>query len=287
MKLVQPLKREPSGGTATLTIRSSSIESFDLLLPFDRGSPPAVGGGFGSVALSIPLGLLGLMFGRPGPPLSRAISSRCAATVRRNSETSSNSFTTKLFRAACESPSRSAGGNIPTVNPTRDLLGIVYSYRRHKFCRSYEIPWAAEQGNEFAGTGKSFAKISECTELEQRIRELAPEATGVCTSGQSRAPASRAEQRELPAAATVTRSPRRICIKRGDRFHPLQRAALAMEAEAGDLLRHPPSHGPRARVGNDETQLAQPPCAPPPPDHFHPFGWRRHGGHPNLGHWAK
>src|ERR1700676_4808567 len=37
--------------------------------------PPA---GFGSVAFSMPLGL---MFGRPDPPLSRAISSRCDATV--------------------------------------------------------------------------------------------------------------------------------------------------------------------------------------------------------------
>jgi hypothetical protein len=47
-----------------------------------------------AVACSMPLGLLfGLIFGRPGPPLSRAISSRCAATVRRKSATSSNSFT--------------------------------------------------------------------------------------------------------------------------------------------------------------------------------------------------
>ena len=73
----------------------------------------------------IPLGLLGLMSGRPGPPFSRAISSRCAATVRRGSATSSNSFSTKLFRSACERPSRSAGGDIPTVNPTRDALRIL------------------------------------------------------------------------------------------------------------------------------------------------------------------
>jgi hypothetical protein len=39
------------------------------------------------------------MFGRPGPPLSRAISSRCAATVRRSSVPSSNSFGTKLFKS--------------------------------------------------------------------------------------------------------------------------------------------------------------------------------------------
>ena len=44
----------------------------DVLLPFWRGSPPA-SDCFGSVALSMPLGLI---FGRPDPPLSRAISSR-------------------------------------------------------------------------------------------------------------------------------------------------------------------------------------------------------------------
>src|SRR6516164_8150482 len=41
--------------------------SFDVLLPFLRGSSPAFGGAFGSVAFSMPLGLI---FGRPGPPLS-------------------------------------------------------------------------------------------------------------------------------------------------------------------------------------------------------------------------
>ena len=83
------------------------------------GSLPVGGGGLGSVALSMPLGLI---FGRPGPPLSRAISSRCAATVRRNSAASSSSFSTKLFRSACDRPSRSVGGNIPRTNPTRALL---------------------------------------------------------------------------------------------------------------------------------------------------------------------
>jgi hypothetical protein len=38
----------------------------------------------GSVAFSIPLGLFGLMSGRPGPPLRRAISSRSAATQQRS-----------------------------------------------------------------------------------------------------------------------------------------------------------------------------------------------------------
>jgi hypothetical protein len=94
----------------------------DVLLPFRRVSPPAVRGVFGSVALSIPLGL---MFGRPGPPLRRVISSRCAATVRRSSATSSNSFSTKLFKSPGEKSSRSAGGTIPTRNLTRASLGIL------------------------------------------------------------------------------------------------------------------------------------------------------------------
>ena len=63
----------------------------------------------GSVACSMPLGL---MFGRPGPPFSRAISSRSAATIRCSSTISSHCFTTKLFSSACDRPSRSPGGAI-------------------------------------------------------------------------------------------------------------------------------------------------------------------------------
>jgi pimeloyl-ACP methyl ester carboxylesterase len=43
---------------------------------------------------------LGFRFGRPGPPLSRAISSRNAATSRCNSTICSHCLTTKLFRSA-------------------------------------------------------------------------------------------------------------------------------------------------------------------------------------------
>jgi hypothetical protein len=135
-KFVYAFKREPCGGAVTLTVRSSSIDSFDVLLPFRCGSPPALGGSLGSVALSIPLGL---MFGLPDPSLSRAISSRCAATVRRSSATSSNSFSTKLFKSPAEKSSRSAG-DIPRMNLTRPVLGIVKSYRTHEFCPSYDLP---------------------------------------------------------------------------------------------------------------------------------------------------
>jgi hypothetical protein len=57
---------------AALTIFSSWIVSFDLVLP--RLPPPSPAGlsGFGSVAFSMPLGLI---FGRRGPPFRRAISS--------------------------------------------------------------------------------------------------------------------------------------------------------------------------------------------------------------------
>ena len=44
--------------------------------PRGRFRPPEVPGGFGSVSRSMPLGF---SFGRPGPPLSLAISSRSAA----------------------------------------------------------------------------------------------------------------------------------------------------------------------------------------------------------------
>ena len=57
----------------------------------------------------------------------RNSSSRCAATVRRRSATSSNSFTTKLFRSVGERRSRSAGSDIPRMNLTRAVLEIVYS----------------------------------------------------------------------------------------------------------------------------------------------------------------
>ena len=67
-KSVWPFKREPCGGAATLTIRSSWIDSFDRVLPRPRRCPPERSGGFGSVALSMPLGLI---FGRPDPAFER------------------------------------------------------------------------------------------------------------------------------------------------------------------------------------------------------------------------
>jgi hypothetical protein len=85
---------EPLGGAATLAIRSSLIVSFERVQPLGGFLPF---GGFGSVLRSM---LLGLMLGRPGPPLSRAISLRWAATVLRSSATSANSSSTKSFSSA-------------------------------------------------------------------------------------------------------------------------------------------------------------------------------------------
>jgi hypothetical protein len=117
------LKREPGGGAVSLTLRSSSIDNFERVLARRRRSWPEPPAGFGSVACSMPLGLLfGLMFGRPGPPLSRAISSRWAATVLSSAATFSKSFRTKSFSSAGVRPSISSGGGMPTKNPTRAAL---------------------------------------------------------------------------------------------------------------------------------------------------------------------
>jgi hypothetical protein len=88
--------------------------------------PPRRGGfdgGAGRLAFSIPLGLPGLMSGRPLRPFSRAISSRCSMTVRLRSATRSISFTTRVFNSAFGSDSMSAGGDIPKANPKSRRLG--------------------------------------------------------------------------------------------------------------------------------------------------------------------
>src|SRR5215468_7727983 len=59
------------------------------------------------------------------PPFSRAISSACAAIVRRNAATCSNRATTKFLSSVCERSSQFAGGTIPRMNPTRWTKGIL------------------------------------------------------------------------------------------------------------------------------------------------------------------
>jgi hypothetical protein len=57
-------------------LRTSSIDSFERVLPRRRSFE--LPGGFGLLACSMPLGLI---FGRGGPPLSRAISSSAAQSL--------------------------------------------------------------------------------------------------------------------------------------------------------------------------------------------------------------
>src|SRR3954465_800998 len=66
-------------------------------------------GGFGSLAFSIPLGF---RTGRPFSPLSRAISSRWAATVCSRAATLPSNSMTRAFSSVGESASRSPGGAI-------------------------------------------------------------------------------------------------------------------------------------------------------------------------------
>src|SRR3954470_19686086 len=66
-------------------------------------------GGFGSLAVSIPLGLSA---GRPFSPLSRAISAHWAATVCSSAAPLPSSSITSAFSSVGESASRSPGGAI-------------------------------------------------------------------------------------------------------------------------------------------------------------------------------
>ena len=99
------------------TARNRSLED-PVLVDDPPGSPAATASrrlrdGAGRLAFSIPLGLPGLRVGRPLRPFSRAISSRCAMTVRLRSATRSISSTTRAFSAAFGSDSISEGGDIP------------------------------------------------------------------------------------------------------------------------------------------------------------------------------
>src|ERR1700722_10055101 len=102
------------------------------------GPQPRRGGvhGFEGFAFALPLGLLGLMSGRPFKPFNRAISSRCAITVRLRSETRPNNSTTSAFNSGAERPSMSGGG-MPTRNQNPTDLGIPIIPARPDFCPCY------------------------------------------------------------------------------------------------------------------------------------------------------
>jgi hypothetical protein len=56
----------------------------------------------------------------------------------------------------------------------------------------------------------------------------------------------------------VTKSPRRIGVKLRNRFDPFQRIALAIQIEAGDLLRNPSSDRARSGIRNDQRNSRRP-----------------------------
>jgi hypothetical protein len=66
---------------------------------------------------------LGLIDGRPLRPFSRAISSRCAATICFSSDTSLSNSTNRASRSARNRLDRSVGGAIPQPNRTRPRRG--------------------------------------------------------------------------------------------------------------------------------------------------------------------
>lgn len=64
------------------------------------------------MARLFPLGVPGLMFGRPFRPFSRAFSSRNSNTARVKSATLLTSSTTIAFNSAFDRPSKSAGARV-------------------------------------------------------------------------------------------------------------------------------------------------------------------------------
>ena len=91
-------------------------------------------GGFGAVPFSMPLGLI---FGRPFKPFSRAISSRCSATMRSSSVTLPSSFTTSSCSSPCDRPDISGGAVTRSLNraaPRRSKQKIT---PRPGFCPGY------------------------------------------------------------------------------------------------------------------------------------------------------
>ena len=75
----------------------------------------------GIVPWSMPLGLPGLIVGRPLRFLRRAISSRWAAASRSSSATRPNSSSTNRFRSAFDRPSRSGAGDMQGIESELSL----------------------------------------------------------------------------------------------------------------------------------------------------------------------
>src|SRR5271165_5847873 len=122
----------PPGGGAT---RSTSISGATrgVTLPRRRPLPP-LPPRLGSVPFSMPLGLI---VGRPFSPFSRAISSRCAATIVFRSATSPSSSTTRASSSARGRPVGSEGGDMQRANRTRPRRGKLKNRRCPGFCPYY------------------------------------------------------------------------------------------------------------------------------------------------------
>src|SRR5271166_4265130 len=81
---------------------------------------------------------LGLIDGRPFRPFSRAISSRCAATITFRSETSPSSSTTRASSSARGRPDGSEGVDMQRANRTRPRRGKLKNRRCPGFCPYYD-----------------------------------------------------------------------------------------------------------------------------------------------------
>ena len=169
---------------AALETRAGRRFDLELALLVDHelsaraaASALAPGAGCGSLAFSMPLGLtFALMSGRPGPPFSRAISSRNAATTRRSSAPSSKSRNTKLLSSAGESASRSGGGDIPLssqktadseiLDSPHESIGRTYSQApRQRSPRvlprlRFAVPWNEADRGKYEVIRQSWPRLS-------------------------------------------------------------------------------------------------------------------------------
>src|SRR5712692_9332410 len=111
---------------------SASTRRADLLLP----RLPLSRGAGGTLARSIPLGLLGGIFGRPFNPLSRAISSRSAAFSAVRAVILSSASISRRRSSSMPLPSRSGGD--PVMNPRNRDSVLLRSPRDHpdSICRT-------------------------------------------------------------------------------------------------------------------------------------------------------
>src|SRR5208282_2815424 len=111
----------------------SSILTRGVTLPRNRRFP-FVAGFSGSVALSMPLGLI---LGRPFRPFRRAISSRCSLTVCFRAATSPNSSTSRASSSGRLRSARLGGGGTSAKNRTESSRGKRKMPPCPHFCPCY------------------------------------------------------------------------------------------------------------------------------------------------------